>query len=351
MKRTVMILAGILMIGLLCSNALISKEIDNELTVKGMYFYLNDGKIPLWGVRVASASQSEENTRQLIAALDDYKRHGVNAISVYLQGSSGGFSDPFSRDGKQIDPDHLDRLTRIIRECQTRDMVVIVGIFYQRTMAGSGDVRNLSGSEAVFRAVETVVRELKPYRNLIINIANEQNSGRYRAFKHFDFNDPENMVSLCREVKELDPDRIVGAGGYHDSSNVVIGRSEWVDVLLFDTYSSDVLEGHHSGWHCDYFRENGVLDKPMLNVEIFGGWTLQFMPPGVYTEEGKALHLREIDEAVARPGLQVHFHSNPWIQGPRDGLPARYDLGGNGTADDPGISWWFEHLASRTKGK
>lgn len=111
-----------------------------------------------------------------------------------------------------------------------------------------------------------------------------------------------------------------------------------------------IKNNHHSAWHYDYFLENGVPDKPMINVEIFGGWTRKFMPPGVYPREDKDLHTREIDVSLVRSGLQVHFHSNPWCQGPSMGnYPIRFDLGGNGTTKNPGIQWWFDYLARSTK--
>ncbi|MDD4227538.1 MAG: hypothetical protein WCY58_11110 [Mariniphaga sp.] len=314
------------------------------LTIRGNQFYLNGENIGMWGIRVASASQSDENTDKLISVLDEYKSHGVNSINVYVQGSSGGFSDPFIDNGKDIQEDHLRRLLRIVEECEKRSIVPVVGIFYQRAMAGYDSVRNLESREDVYHAVETVTTRLMPYRNLIINIANEQNSSIYRHFKALDFTDPQHIISLCMHVKKIDPERIVGGGGYDDSLNIIIGKSNYVDVLLFDTFSKDVEMNHHSAWHYDYFREKGVPDKPFINVEIFGGWTKKFMPPGVFTKEGKDLHIREIEVAMERPGLQVQFHSNPWCQGPSVGHPIRYELAGDGTEEDPGIRWWFEYL-------
>jgi hypothetical protein len=320
-----------------------------QLSVQGNQFLLNGDQFDMWGIRVASASQTDSLTERLITNLDEYKKYGVNTISVYLQGSSGGFSDPFRNQGRILDEGHARRLKQIIEACQQRDMVVIVGIFYQRVIDNRNGTRRLNSREAIFRAVETTVKVLKPYQNVIINIANEQNSTIYRKFAPFRFNEPQNIIDLCQHIKQLDPQRLVGGGGYHDSSNVVLGRSEWVDVLLFDTFSGDIEAGQHSGWHYDYFRENGVPDKPMVNVEMFGGWTRQFIPPGVYTPEGKTIHLREIEEARKRPGLYVHLHSNPWCQGPADGYPVRYNLGGDGSTEDPGIRWWFEAVSSSSQ--
>ena len=151
-------------------------------------------------------------------------------------------------------------------------------------------------------------------------------------------------MSLCEEVKRMDPDRIVGGGGYSDSLNVIIGKSEYVDVLLFDTFSEDIENGQHSGWHYNYFRAEGVPDKPIVNVELFGGWTRMFTPQGVYTSEGKEIHFKEIEAAKKRPGLYVHLHSNPWFQGVAQDFENRFDLGGNGTSEDPGVRWYFNKI-------
>src|SRR5680860_29607 len=77
----------------------------NFLSVKGQSFFMNDQPFDMWGIRVASASQTEELTNHLIAQLDDYHAYGVNTIDVFFQGSSGGFSDPFLKNGKKIKKD------------------------------------------------------------------------------------------------------------------------------------------------------------------------------------------------------------------------------------------------------
>ena len=314
------------------------------LEVDGEAFLLDGKPFDMWGVRVASASQSEAYTEDLISNLDDYKASGINCISVFVQGSSGGYSDPFGANGSNIDDAHMDRLVRIIDACAKRDMLVIAGIFYQRTMKDP-EICNLGSEDAIRNAVRLVTKELKSFRNVIINIANEQNSNHYRSYEAFAFNDPENIISLCKEVKNIDPERIVGGGGYNDSLNVVIGKSKSVDVLLFDTFSGDIENGHHSGWHYDFFKAAGVHDMPIVNVEIFGGWTQKFTPQGVYSPEGKAVHYIEIEEAKKRAGLYVHLHSNPWFQGVAQGFDNRFDLGGEGTHDDPGVRWYFNACA------
>jgi hypothetical protein len=325
----------------------------NRLTVRGERFFLNGKPFDMWGVRVASGSQNEELTDSLIANLDDYKAHGVNSITVFVQGSSGGFSDPFSPNGKSIEAGHLRRIKRIIEACDKREMVAIVGIFYQRTMANMDNVRRLETGEAITEAVKTVTGELKGFGNIIINIANEQNTSGYRnmhngAIRLYDFTDPERIVKLCRMVHEIDEDRLVGGGGYMDGKNIGIGRSPDVDVLLFDTFGKDIENDQDSGWHYDHFLKNGVVGKPMVNVEIFGAWTRKFVTEtgegGRYPPAGREKHFQEIDGARERPGLSVFLHAKTWFQGPSLELPVRFDLGGAGTDEDPGVRWYFEYV-------
>ncbi|MBW3625136.1 MAG: hypothetical protein KY468_17200, partial [Armatimonadetes bacterium] len=280
-----------------------------------------------------SASQTQALTDHLIVQLDDYMAHGVNTVSVYYMGSSGGYSDPFSPDGRRIDPAHRKRMERILRECDRRGMAVIVGIFYQRC-----ERPRLRDWDASREAVRTVTRALKPYRNVIINIANEQNSERYERLPWSRVREVPELIELCRLVKSLDPDRLVGAGGYDHANNEIIGRAKEFDALLFDTAGPEP----RSGELYRRFRAAGVKGKPMVNVETFGAWTKRFLPPGVFPEPARRAYLNEVEDVARHEGLYVHFHNNPWCQGVDIGEENRYDLGGRGTTDDPGIRWYFE---------
>lgn len=284
------------------------------LKINGQTFLLNNTEFDMWGSRVASASQRDEYTNSSISYLDDYKAIGINCISLYLQGSNGGYSGPFFNDGLTINKAHLSRYKRIIKECEKRDMVVVAGIFYQRAIKYP-DISSLKSEEDIRNAVRTFIRELKPYGYIIINIANEKYSFHSQSFGPFCFNEAENIISLCKEVKDENPQRIAGGGGYNDSLNVIIDSSKYAVVLLFDTFSGDIESERHSGWHYEYFMANGITNKPIVNVEFFGGWMHKFLPQGVYTQQGKEIHFAEIEQAKKYPGLYIHFHSNTWFQG------------------------------------
>ncbi|GAB5558650.1 MAG: hypothetical protein SynsKO_02970 [Synoicihabitans sp.] len=300
-----------------------------ELTIVDRAFFLDGQPFDMWGIRVASATQDEAQTQHLIDQLDAYRNHGVNTVTVFYQGSSGASYDPFSPDGRGLDAGHHERMERIIQACAVRDMVVVVGIYYQKAPFG------LSDAAAVKEGVRTVTKLLRPYRNIIINVANEQNSRNWAdEAEVFDFREPANIIELCRIVREEDADRLVGGGGYDADKNRIIGESPHVDVLLFDANQAIAS--------VDLFREltaGGKINKPFVNVEVFGGWTGRH-PRGIFEPVVKAEFLRELHEAATTPGLYLFFFSAPWSQQE----PMRYDLAGSGTAEDPGIRWFFEKL-------
>lgn len=306
--------------------------------VRGQDVLVDGSPVRLWGVRVASATQSEVLTEQLIANLDDYRAHGVNAITVFYQGSSGGYSDPFSPDGMSIDPSHQARMERIVAACAERGMIVIVGIFYQRS-----DQPRLQDWEAVREAVRTVARALQPHRNVIINLANEQSSARYDGLPWRRVRVPGDLLALARLVRQEDPDRLIGAGGYEFGHNVTLALADEIDLLLYDQNGPEPTPAALA----QRFREAGIT-KPIVNVELFGAWTRESRPAGVYTEATKAEYYRAIDEAILTPGHGIFFHSSPWLQATTEPeAQIRFDLGGKGTADDPGIRWYFEYLRDR----
>lgn len=304
-----------------------------ELTVSGDRL-LRDGRpVKLWGVRTASASQNAAATAHLLAQLDEYLRHGLNAVTVFYQGSSGGYSNPFSGDGQAIDPAHQARMIEIIEACERRGMIVIVGIFYQRS-------EFLRTAPAWEQAVRTVTRALRPHRNVILNLANEQNSSLYRDSNPIlDIGDPAVLIRLCDLVHAEDPKRLVGAGGYDHAKNIVLGKSRSVDVLLFDTNGPE-----DSGALFDRFVAAGV-HKPIVNVEQFGAYSAKPdfpKTPGVFTAANRALFLREIEAARTRPALHTFFFDVRWLQGAGYGSSNRYDLGGDGTEVSPGWRWYAE---------
>ncbi len=305
------------------------------ITTSGPAFLVDGQPFTMWGIRVASASQTQALTDSLIANLEAYESNGLNTITVFYQGSSGGASDPFTADGLGIDAGHESRMEQIVAAARAHGVVVVVGILYQNA------AWHLDSATSVHNAVKTVASAMLPYRNVIINVANEGNAGQWSDTNGiYDLGDPANIGALCADVHAIDPTRLCGSGGFSDSFNVAVGRSPNVDVLLFDT--DDVTPTSSAKY--DAFVSQGVNDKPIVNVELYGGYTLNWPTPGVFDATAKGYYHDEVLAKKTRPGLSIFFFSEPWLQR----TPIHYELGGQGTSADPGIKWFCDDvLANR----
>ena len=135
----------------------------------------NPGTIGVWEYADGPGS-AERNTREFIAALPAYKRCGLDAVAVNLQGGSPqGYSwhqpwklSGFAPDGAPY-PDALDRLGQVVRAADALGMVVNVGLFY------GAAARSLTGEAAVVRAATEACDWLAAggFGNVLLEIGNE----------------------------------------------------------------------------------------------------------------------------------------------------------------------------------
>ena len=134
----------------------------------------------------------ERNVREFIAALPEWRRCGVLAFTVNLQGGGppdGNYDEkitlqPHDNSGfdahGNLKPAYAERLRRVIAAADRLGMVVIVGFFY----FGSNErIEITSDDRYVKEAIRQGCRLLKdlPYRNVLIEINNETNP---RSYKH-----------------------------------------------------------------------------------------------------------------------------------------------------------------------
>lgn len=119
---------------------------------------------------------AQRNNDEFVAALKEYRAHGLDAVCINLQsGSPQGYSfvqpwiiTGFNADGSIKQP-WLDRLDKVITECDRLGMVVVLGLFYwkqTRVFADEQAVRN-----AVTNTVDWLAR--RGARNVLLEIGNE----------------------------------------------------------------------------------------------------------------------------------------------------------------------------------
>jgi hypothetical protein len=154
----------------------------NSRMVQGIFDDLNPDTRGRWVYPDTKRWDAERNTREFIAAMPEWRRHGLLSFTINLQGGSPeGYSQeqPWHNSGFQPDgslrADYLGRLERILDRADELGMVPIVGYFY------FGQDQRLESDAAVRRGVREATTWLlkKGYRNLLIEIANECDNSKY----------------------------------------------------------------------------------------------------------------------------------------------------------------------------
>ena len=141
------------------------------------------------------------NTHEFALALPLYRRHGLDAVTINLQGGSPqGYSwnqpwnlSGFAADGTPL-ADTLGRLDHVLEAADNAGVAVILGLFY------GWAARRLVNEAAVLRALDAAIAHVMAggWRNVLIEIGNEVDN---RSFTH-DIIRPPRCVELIRRVRE-----------------------------------------------------------------------------------------------------------------------------------------------------
>jgi hypothetical protein len=154
----------------------------NSRMVQGVFDDLNPETRSRWKYPDTGQWDAERNTREFIAAMAEWRRHGLLGFTINFQGGSPqGYSQDqpwrnsaFNADGT-LRNDYLSRMERILDKADELGMVAIVGYFY------FGQDERLRDEEAVKRATREATNWLlgKGYRNVLVEIANECDNRKY----------------------------------------------------------------------------------------------------------------------------------------------------------------------------
>jgi hypothetical protein len=154
----------------------------NSRMVQGIYDDRNPATRSRWNYPDTGKWDAERNTREFIAAMPAWRKHGLLAFTLNLQGGSPqGYSkeQPWHNSAIEADgslrPDYFQRLARIINRADQLGMVVILGYFY------FGQDERVQDEAAVKRAVVNATNWLHKngWRNVLVEVNNECNVNRY----------------------------------------------------------------------------------------------------------------------------------------------------------------------------
>jgi hypothetical protein len=173
----------------------------NSRMVQGIFDDLNPATVSRWAYPDTGRWDAGRNTREFIAAMPEWRRRGLLAFTINLQGGAPiGYANeqPWSNSAISPDgslrPDYMARLARILDRADELGMVVIVGYFY------FGQDERIRDEAAVLRATDEATRWLldRGYPNVLVEINNECNVRYDHAILR-----PERVSELITRVQAV----------------------------------------------------------------------------------------------------------------------------------------------------
>jgi hypothetical protein len=171
----------------------------NARLVQGIFDDANPATVARWAYPDTHKWDADRNTNEFIAAMPEWRRHGLLAFTINLQGGSPeGYSksqpwlnSAFSEDGT-LRTAYMARLERIVNRADELGMIVIVGYFYAAQAA------HLRDEAAVIHATDNATQFLlrHGWRNVMVEINNECDIG----FRH-EILRPERVAELIARVQ------------------------------------------------------------------------------------------------------------------------------------------------------
>jgi hypothetical protein len=187
----------------------------NSRMVQATFDDLNPETAKRWAYADTGKWDAGRNVREFIAAMPEWRRNGLLAVTVNFQGGSPeGYSktqpwenSAFTADGG-LRPEFAGRMARVLDAADELGMVVIVGYFY------FGQDQRLNNEAAVISATDEATKWLLKggWRNVLVEVNNETN---VKAYDH-DILRPKRVHELIERVRrtELDGRRLLAGTSY-----------------------------------------------------------------------------------------------------------------------------------------
>jgi len=209
------------------------------ITKDGKFFSVDGKPTYLNGISYYSAL-SIADPNQVKADLDDMATDGFNWIRMWVHWNADGENiSALDADGKVREP-YMSRLKSLVKMCNERKIIVDVTMARNRKQPFAG----------YLESARVLARELKPYRNVYIDVGNERDVGddRYVSF--------EEIGELTHAIKEIDPKRICTASGRPGSQE---------DLNRYLEAGCDFIAPHLD-------RDKGSSAKTVGTMKEFIGW-------------------------------------------------------------------------------
>src|SRR5580765_2550173 len=212
----------------------------NVRAVQAIFDDLNPETRSKWAYPDTKKWDPERNVSEFVAALPEWREHGVQAFTVNLQGGSPeGYSKAQPWENTAIDPNgnlrpaYMSRLARVLERADELGMVAIVGYFY------FGQDQRVKDEAAVRRAVTNTTNWLLDggYRNVLVEVDNECD---VKAYDH-EILKPARVHELIELVKGMHRSgrRMLVGNSYGGGSPATANVVKASDLLLLHGNGAD----------------------------------------------------------------------------------------------------------------
>jgi hypothetical protein len=295
-----------------------------RLTGSRHVFTVEDGKTcldgtPLLviGLRCSNALISDSTADQLIQNLDTFAGCGVNTVSVYFMGSRFGDVQGYRRDGS-LDPVYARRMGRIIEAADARAMVVLVGCLYWGNSKAKWEAWTQEEANA---AVAGTAGWLKAngYRNVFVDVDNEGMAHRAKGF---------DTRAMVRAGKTAWPECVIASNAKSPPPPEADLGIHFAKRVPGKPYvESEATPSNAPGGYWGKYSKR----KDLYNYINIGLYT------DAMKEDQKRATARHLDAGHG------YMCASTWLQcPPPDGPNMR--PGGDGSPGNPGIRWWLEFV-------
>jgi hypothetical protein len=185
----------------------------NSRMVQGIFDDENPDTTVHWRYPDTGRWDPDRNTAEFCAALPEYRRHGLLAVTVGLQGGGSVYTpavydhyinSAFEPDGT-FKPAYFERLKRVLEATDVAGMVVIVNYFYWKQAA------RLESETVIRRVTEEVTDWLlrTGHRNILVDVMNE--SGDWATHPILKPPGIHHLIEIAQQVTHNGRRLLVGA--------------------------------------------------------------------------------------------------------------------------------------------
>jgi hypothetical protein len=218
--------------GITYRGKLIEGLLFNSRMVQAIFDDANLATAVHWRYPDTGMWDPDRNTDEFCAVLPEFRRHGLLAVTVGLQGGGSVYTpaiyDHYVNSAYEPDgtfkPAYFDRLSRVIQTADVAGMVVIVNYFYWKHAA------RLDGEAVIRRVTEQVTDWLlrTGCQNILVDVANE--AGDWWGQPAFSAENVHRLIEIVQQTT-LDGRRLLAGASTGGGAALPVGR--WREIEDF----------------------------------------------------------------------------------------------------------------------